>query len=52
MPIVRRVPRRFAKPPDVGSYTLADYKNFASKQAAERLVNEYGAEAMEVQMAL
>ena len=37
MPIVRRVPRRFAKPPDVGPARLPHYKIFESKQAAERL---------------
>jgi hypothetical protein len=52
MPIVRRVPRRFAKPPDVGPARLPHYKIFESKQAAERLASEYGAEIMEVQMAL
>jgi hypothetical protein len=31
---------------------LPRYKIFESKQAAERLANEYGAEVMEVQMAL
>jgi hypothetical protein len=36
----------------LASAHLAHYKIFESKQAAELLANEYGAEVMEVQMAL
>jgi hypothetical protein len=36
----------------LASAHLPHYKIFESKQAAERLANEYGAEVMEVQMAL
>jgi hypothetical protein len=36
----------------LASAHLPHYKIFESKQAVERLANEYGAEVMEVQMAL
>jgi hypothetical protein len=36
----------------LASVHLPHYKIFESKQATERLANEYGTEVMEVQMAL
>jgi len=36
----------------LASSHLPHYKIFESKQAAERLANEYSAEVLEVQMAL